>query len=1147
MSLPQSGVQLVAEGYGEYRATLSKAQADLDHYASAMSGATHTVSAGSQIQIGALRQVGAAITETFVNLAGSAISSIGGLISKGTGLVAAYEMQQKSLTALAAKELMQTGAAKDMADAMKQAGPIAQENLKWLEQLAVLSPYSAEDIQNSLRLAQSLGFTSAQTKVLVQNTVDWATATGQSGEVINRVTMALGQMNTKGKTSGEEMLQLTEAGVPAWEYLSKAIGKSTAETQAMVTKGLIPANVAIQAVSDGMKNDFGGAAKEASGTLSGLANSAKDLGDQALRAIMTPALDALKPVLSTVVDLLGSEGLKTAIESAGQAIGATIGPIAEFVATTLKAPDPLGAIVARLNDLIPGVGPAVSGFQDLAGAIDLAVFAAGNMDSATASVAAFFEVLTAGDVGSLTDAGDMLAGTFASLGTVIADAGPQISGALTDIIGNVQQMQDATLGVFAAISDGIDAAMTIINATITQHGSDMLSAFLTSVTAIHDTATEIFTAVLAIVQTVFGEVATFLQANSQDISAFLAASWQQIQGIVQTATQIIQATIVPAFQAIAAFLQEHSAQIQQVLSVAWTAIKAVIDAALALIQGVLKVTLDVIRGDWSQAWTDLKEMSARIVMDIYQAISANLSLIQEVFANAGARIREIWNGLVSEARSIGSQIIAGIVAGVSNAAGSLYDRLRSLASEALAAAKDALVIHSPSRVFAEQVGEPIVVGIARGITATLDQLRSAMEQVKGELLSQFNTIASEAEKIISSGALSGLTGKKGLAEQALANYDAMQKLTGATKAWADEQYKAAEQQAKTLAQTDPEAAARQFALQSKQIKDEADLREKMQDERTARDDAETKRAQDAQLKHYQDTQAIETQFSKAQADATHTYNEGLAQAEQDRQESLAGARTQAEKDAINAQAAASIQALQARYQEELGLAATTHEDARTKIDAAYAAEEKAAGAAYAEKSKQQTDYWVNELTLMQEAHRTQMALLDAERKQSQAEQQAQLAHLQSFADSLTTAREEAKKYLASHDVGFDKSQLDWLKSEYNKTHWDKTNKEQKTEMEKEIRDLEARIKEEEPQAQAAQAVITSVGQQLAAVTALIQQFTAYLQGGPGGTTAPPATTATGGPRTNNYTYAPQYNYAPTYGGPAPNPSTDFATMQATAL
>ncbi len=76
--------------------------------------------------------------------------------------------------------------------------------------------------------------------------------------------------------------------------------------------------------------------------------------------------------------------------------------------------------------------------------------------------------------------------------------------------------------------------------------------------------------------------------------------------------------------------------------------------------------------------------------------------------------------------SLGRNIISGIVSGIGGAAGALFSKLRSLASGALGAAKKALGIASPSRLFRSEVGRWIPPGIGDGIEDAMPELKKRM-------------------------------------------------------------------------------------------------------------------------------------------------------------------------------------------------------------------------------------------------------------------------------------------------------------------------------------------------------------------------------------------------------------------------------------
>lgn len=87
--------------------------------------------------------------------------------------------------------------------------------------------------------------------------------------------------------------------------------------------------------------------------------------------------------------------------------------------------------------------------------------------------------------------------------------------------------------------------------------------------------------------------------------------------------------------------------------------------------------------------------------------------------------------------SIGRNIISGIIAGVTAAAGALWDSLKNLASSALDAAKGALGISSPSKVFAAEVGHWLPAGMAVGIEGNLSPVNKAISRMTDTATAEF--------------------------------------------------------------------------------------------------------------------------------------------------------------------------------------------------------------------------------------------------------------------------------------------------------------------------------------------------------------------------------------------------------------------------
>jgi|GEM_PF-2362017 len=158
---------------------------------------------------------------------------------------------------------------------------------------------------------------------------------------------------------------------------------------------------------------------------------------------------------------------------------------------------------------------------------------------------------------------------------------------------------------------------------------------------------------------------------------------------------------------------------------------------------------------------DWRNLGSTIINFIVNGIRGLITQIPNVLKSIGhnalSAMRNIdWLGL-------GRNIIAGIASGITGAAGRIVDAAKSAAKKALNAAKNFLGIHSPSRVFREQVGKNIDLGLAGGIDAYADEVEEAANDLAESVTNPFETFDETARYISpASGANSILGGSGGL-------------------------------------------------------------------------------------------------------------------------------------------------------------------------------------------------------------------------------------------------------------------------------------------------------------------------------------------------------------------------------------------------
>jgi len=280
----------------------------------------------------------------------------------GAGMTAAITLPAIGAAAGMLKVAMSMEQSQIAFTTMLKSGEKATVFLKDLREFAKSTPFEFTELQDASRRLLAMGFAAEKILPMMTNIGDAVSGLGLGAEGVDRVTLALGQLQAKGKVSGQEMMQLTEAGIPAWKYLAESMGKSTAEVMKMSEQGLIPAGQAIDYILAGMNKDFGGMMAAQSKTAAGQLSNLKDV----IVALAADMGESLLPIAKELIakaqgavqyfNDLTDAGKKNVLVWIG--IAAAAGP-----ATTI-----LGGAVATIGKLIPMVQGLGAAFSLMAGA-----------------------------------------------------------------------------------------------------------------------------------------------------------------------------------------------------------------------------------------------------------------------------------------------------------------------------------------------------------------------------------------------------------------------------------------------------------------------------------------------------------------------------------------------------------------------------------------------------------------------------------------------------------------------------------------------------------------------------------------------------------------------------------------------------------
>lgn len=149
----------------------------------------------------------------------------------------------------------------------------ANQAFGMIKKLAAETPFDVAGLTESFVKLTAFGM--KPTEAQMRSLSDITANLGGGTETLSGVTLALGQAWTKTKLQGEEILQLAERGVPVWDALSKATGRTVPELQRMSEAGLLGRDV-ITKLIDELGRMNAGASDKLMNTYAGAVANAKD-------------------------------------------------------------------------------------------------------------------------------------------------------------------------------------------------------------------------------------------------------------------------------------------------------------------------------------------------------------------------------------------------------------------------------------------------------------------------------------------------------------------------------------------------------------------------------------------------------------------------------------------------------------------------------------------------------------------------------------------------------------------------------------------------------------------------------------------------------------------------------------------------------
>ncbi len=549
-----------------------------------------------------------------------------------------------------------------MLGSAERAGAFLEE----LQDFAAHTPFEFTGLQNASRQLLAFGFQAEEIIPMMTSIGDAVSGLGGGEFEIQRVVRALGQMQAKGKTSAQEMMQLAELGIPAWQYLADAIGTTVPEAMKRAEQGAIDSRTTIDAVLQGMNSNFGGMMEEQSQTLLGLWSTFKDEATLALTDLGMALLPAIKQLL---------QGLFPVIEAVGRLVE---------MFTSLPAPVQQVILVGL------AVAAALGPFLVVAGSILSAV-------------------------GTLLPVLGALVGAIGAIAAPVAIAVAAIAALVAGVVLLYQRNEEFrsfVLAAWEAIKNGVATAIDTIQQLWTEYGDEFLAAVRQTWDAIKAVYGTQLAAIRAAIEGFVAVVKELWDAFGREIFETVRAIWGEIFETILHYAGLIQE-----------LWDEHGAAVLEIIGGHLAALKELVDSLLEPIRQGWELWGDEILTIVGALWDQVKNIFATAMGIIREGVGLVLAAIRMDWGDFSDHLqglaRVLWDGIMATGKNFQTVFVA-LVQGIWDAVKAVFTKAMDEIKGKVEAFTDA-VIAPFQRLRDVVVGHSIVPEMWDAIAAEFDR------------------------------------------------------------------------------------------------------------------------------------------------------------------------------------------------------------------------------------------------------------------------------------------------------------------------------------------------------------------------------------------------------------------------------------------
>ena len=313
-------------------------------------------------------------------------------------------------------------------------------------------------------------------------------------------------------------------------------------------------------------------------------------------------------------------------------------------------------------------------------------------------------------IGSLPVAFDALGASLMNVQTLLSTFATSLTTSATGF----QQLGEAAMVGMMAMNTAVIAGMATVQATMMASIATLSVAVSTGFTQVSASVTMSMEMVNAAVTQSMQGVMSVIQVSMSGVAAQMAASLSQVMATVTSTMAQLSASIMSSMTSVNTTISSTTAQMNATFTQFSSTAQSIVTSLMSTLNSTFQSGM------------------ASVVSTVSSGMSSVVSTVSSYSGSAN-----------SAGYSVGYQISAGVASGMNANMWSIESAANRIISKAREAARAAADIHSPSRLFAKDVGKFIPQGIAKGID---NEMPKTVTQMSKTFSNGFDEVASNAVK-----------------------------------------------------------------------------------------------------------------------------------------------------------------------------------------------------------------------------------------------------------------------------------------------------------------------------------------------------------------------------------------------------------------